>query len=82
MTKFEKQWDSFDEYIVKDVKFITMSENAILVEWDGRKHWIPKSQICEDNRMGEHNDRIDIISSVGDVGNLAIPKWIYEEIDG
>ena len=77
--KRETQWDSFDEVLLQFAKLIAKTGKAILVEWGGNQYWIPKSQICEDTRMGSHDDRIDVISDVGDVGELAIPKWLYEE---
>lgn len=42
---------------------------AIQVEVDGRKVWIPRSQLLEENEVTEE----------GEIGLLVIPEWLAHE---
>lgn len=77
--KRDPRWDDYDEITISCCRLIAISRKALLVRHAGREYWIPKSQICLDKRFGIHGDRIDVVSSIENVGDLVIPKWLYLE---
>lgn len=45
------------------------SASALLVEIDGKEHWIPQSQIDDDSEIWEE----------GQEGDLVVSQWIAEQ---
>jgi len=50
------------------IEVVAATEQALLCDFDGEEHWIPKSL------LGDDAD-IDKSSSVGDTGEISIPEW-------
>lgn len=52
-----------------DAKVKRTTPSALLVEVDGRKVWVPRSQLLEENDVSEE----------GEEGLLVIPEWLAIE---
>jgi len=53
----------------EDVTALRETKMALLCEIDGKRVWIPKSQIHEDSE----------VYKMGTEGELVIPQWLAEE---
>jgi hypothetical protein len=53
-----------------EVRLKKVTEKAYLCRIDGNDHWIPRSQINEDESE---------VSAEGDVGVLSMSEWIAQE---
>jgi len=66
----------FDDYsdVETDIicKYIASTDKAILVEVDGVKDWIPKSQIYDSSVDLDELEK-------GDPATITIPEWLAEE---
>lgn len=67
-------FDDFDNINDTDVmcKYISSTERAILVEVDGDRDWVPKSQISDSSVDLDDLER-------GDMVTITIPEWLAEE---
>jgi hypothetical protein len=62
---------SITEYDAKHVSLggvsvLKESEKALLIDFEGEEHWIPKSQVHDDSDVYEE----------GDLGTIIISRWI------
>jgi len=58
---------------LEDAEVVRTTDAAILINYDGAQHWIPKSQTAPDDR--------EMISGLvpGDVVTLGITEWIADQ---
>lgn len=54
---------------LEDVEAIGTTDKAVLCVIEGKKHWIPQSQIRQDSEVWKQ----------GDKGTLIISQWIAEQ---
>lgn len=54
---------------IEDVQSITETDKALLVEIDGERHWIPKSQIVDESEVYKEKQ----------TGKLVITEWFAEK---
>lgn len=54
----------------EDVAAVGETEKAVLVDFDGEQHWVPKSQIHEDSE----------VQAKGDEGDLDVTLWWAQQV--
>jgi hypothetical protein len=60
---------SFKDKTTFTASVIRQTDAALLVEIDGKQHWIPQSQIDDDSEVWEE----------GQDGDLVVSQWIAEQ---